>query len=175
MKLRLDGLYLSWLLAVEVSGGPTDAMDELVDDLGARARRVPLLEVLGGDRGHGFWVVVGVLLGVVLELVDNGQHFEMVAAKTVTATVLSNDVETAVTWSGWDASSDRRDVRPVLTSARRCHPSHSNNSQDPKRQRHAMSDLPLGTKVRVNAGTGFVRWAGTDPAFAPGKWVGIEL
>ncbi|BEJ01948.1 hypothetical protein CcaverHIS631_0606300 [Cutaneotrichosporon cavernicola] len=38
-----------------------------------------------------------------------------------------------------------------------------------------MSDLPLGTKVRVNAGTGLVRWVGTEPAFAPGKWVGIEL
>lgn len=38
-----------------------------------------------------------------------------------------------------------------------------------------MSDLPLGTRVRVNAGTGLVRWVGTDPAFAPGKWVGIEL
>ncbi|GMK57406.1 hypothetical protein CspeluHIS016_0402400 [Cutaneotrichosporon spelunceum] len=38
-----------------------------------------------------------------------------------------------------------------------------------------MSDLPLGTKVRVNAGTGLVRWVGADPAFAAGKWVGIEL
>ncbi len=93
------------------------------------------LRFLVGTGDMAFGTVGGVLLGVVLELVDNGQHFEMVAAKTVTVTALSNDVESPVTWLGWDASSDRRDVRPVLTSARRCHPSHSNNSHKTSRQR----------------------------------------
>lgn len=36
-------------------------------------------------------------------------------------------------------------------------------------------EIPIGAKVRVNAGTGIVRWLGNDPAFAAGKWVGIEL
>lgn len=36
-------------------------------------------------------------------------------------------------------------------------------------------EIQVGSKVRVNAGTGLVRWVGTDPAFAAGKWIGIEL
>ena len=33
----------------------------------------------------------------------------------------------------------------------------------------------MGASVRVAAGDGIVRWTGTNPDFAAGKWVGIEL
>ncbi|KAL1412932.1 hypothetical protein Q8F55_000681 [Vanrija albida] len=36
-------------------------------------------------------------------------------------------------------------------------------------------EIPLGAKVQVTAGVGTVRWAGTNPPFATGNWVGIEL
>lgn len=37
------------------------------------------------------------------------------------------------------------------------------------------SDLILGSRVEVTAGPGILRWTGTNPAFAAGKWVGVEL
>jgi dynactin 1 len=36
-------------------------------------------------------------------------------------------------------------------------------------------EISLGTRVQVTAGIGTVRWTGTNPAFATGNWVGIEL
>lgn len=33
----------------------------------------------------------------------------------------------------------------------------------------------MGSRVRVAAGDGIVRWIGTNPEFATGKWVGVEL
>lgn len=36
-------------------------------------------------------------------------------------------------------------------------------------------ECPVGASVRVAAGDGIVRWTGTNPDFAAGKWVGIEL
>ncbi|TXT13518.1 hypothetical protein VHUM_00885 [Vanrija humicola] len=38
-----------------------------------------------------------------------------------------------------------------------------------------MPEIALGARVQVTAGVGTVRWVGTDPAFASGNWVGIEL
>ena len=36
-------------------------------------------------------------------------------------------------------------------------------------------EVPLGAKVQVTAGIGFVRWTGSNPKFSAGKWVGVEL
>jgi hypothetical protein len=36
-------------------------------------------------------------------------------------------------------------------------------------------EAPIGAKVQVSAGIGHVRWSGFNPAFAAGKWVGVEL
>ncbi|WVQ80521.1 hypothetical protein IAT38_002626 [Cryptococcus sp. DSM 104549] len=36
-------------------------------------------------------------------------------------------------------------------------------------------EAPIGAKVQVSAGIGHVRWSGSNPAFAAGKWVGVEL
>jgi hypothetical protein len=36
-------------------------------------------------------------------------------------------------------------------------------------------ECPVGSRVRVAAGDGIVRWTGTNPDFAAGKWIGIEL
>nr|XP_019012815.1 dynactin 1 [Kwoniella pini CBS 10737]OCF51596.1 dynactin 1 [Kwoniella pini CBS 10737] len=36
-------------------------------------------------------------------------------------------------------------------------------------------EAPVGAKVSVTAGIGYVRWTGFNPAFAAGKWVGVEL
>lgn len=36
-------------------------------------------------------------------------------------------------------------------------------------------EIPLGARVAVAAGLGYVRWTGSNPAFSAGKWVGIEL
>lgn len=55
MKPRLEGLYRSdyQLPLNETIVQLTDAVDELVDDLGAGGGSVPLLEVLDGDGGRG--------------------------------------------------------------------------------------------------------------------------
>lgn len=55
MKPRLEGLYRSvcQLPPLTLSTQLTDAVDELVDDLGPGGRSVPLLEVLDGDGGRG--------------------------------------------------------------------------------------------------------------------------
>lgn len=42
------------------------------------------------------------------------------------------------------------------------------------RDEHEMASVPVGARVRVTAGVGTVRYAGTT-SFAPGKWVGVEL
>ncbi|WVR06294.1 hypothetical protein IAU60_003324 [Kwoniella sp. DSM 27419] len=36
-------------------------------------------------------------------------------------------------------------------------------------------EAPIGARVQVAAGIGHVRWSGSNPAFAAGKWVGVEL
>ncbi|OCF42027.1 dynactin 1 [Kwoniella heveanensis CBS 569] len=36
-------------------------------------------------------------------------------------------------------------------------------------------EAPIGAKVQVAAGIGHVRWTGSNPGFAAGKWVGVEL
>lgn len=36
-------------------------------------------------------------------------------------------------------------------------------------------EVPLGAKVQVSAGVGYVRWTGANPKFSAGKWVGVEL
>ncbi|WRT67723.1 uncharacterized protein IL334_004695 [Kwoniella shivajii] len=36
-------------------------------------------------------------------------------------------------------------------------------------------EAPIGAKVQVSAGIGYVRWSGSNPPFAAGKWVGVEL
>nr|XP_018262298.1 dynactin 1 [Kwoniella dejecticola CBS 10117]OBR84456.1 dynactin 1 [Kwoniella dejecticola CBS 10117] len=36
-------------------------------------------------------------------------------------------------------------------------------------------EAPVGAKVSVTAGIGYVRWTGSNPGFAAGKWVGVEL
>ncbi|WWD18419.1 hypothetical protein CI109_102869 [Kwoniella shandongensis] len=36
-------------------------------------------------------------------------------------------------------------------------------------------EVPIGAKVSVSAGIGHVRWTGSNPGFAAGKWVGVEL
>ncbi|ODO01512.1 hypothetical protein I350_06332 [Cryptococcus amylolentus CBS 6273] len=36
-------------------------------------------------------------------------------------------------------------------------------------------EVPVGAKVQVSVGIGHVRWTGTNPGFAVGKWVGVEL
>ncbi|ORX40158.1 dynein associated protein-domain-containing protein [Kockovaella imperatae] len=36
-------------------------------------------------------------------------------------------------------------------------------------------EAPIGAKVQVTAGVGYVRWTGANPGFAAGKWVGVEL
>ncbi|WWC88610.1 uncharacterized protein L201_003523 [Kwoniella dendrophila CBS 6074] len=36
-------------------------------------------------------------------------------------------------------------------------------------------EAPIGAKVQVTAGIGHVRWTGSNPGFAAGKWVGVEL
>ncbi|WVQ96736.1 hypothetical protein IAU59_003843 [Kwoniella sp. CBS 9459] len=36
-------------------------------------------------------------------------------------------------------------------------------------------EAPIGAKVQVSAGIGHVRWTGSNPGFAAGKWVGVEL
>ncbi|WVQ65710.1 uncharacterized protein L199_003888 [Kwoniella botswanensis] len=36
-------------------------------------------------------------------------------------------------------------------------------------------EAPIGAKVQVAAGVGYVRWTGSNPGFAAGKWVGVEL
>ena len=36
-------------------------------------------------------------------------------------------------------------------------------------------EAPIGAKVQVAAGVGYVRWSGANPKFASGKWVGVEL
>ncbi|KAJ9123331.1 hypothetical protein QFC22_001530 [Naganishia vaughanmartiniae] len=36
-------------------------------------------------------------------------------------------------------------------------------------------DCAVGSRVRVSAGDGTVRWTGTNPDFAVGKWVGVQL
>ncbi|WVQ72856.1 hypothetical protein IAR50_002417 [Cryptococcus sp. DSM 104548] len=36
-------------------------------------------------------------------------------------------------------------------------------------------EVPVGAKVQVSVGIGHVRWTGTNPGFALGKWVGVEL
>lgn len=36
-------------------------------------------------------------------------------------------------------------------------------------------DLLVGSRVQVSAGPGIIRWTGVNPAFAAGKWVGVEL
>jgi dynactin complex subunit len=35
--------------------------------------------------------------------------------------------------------------------------------------------LQVGSRVTVTNGDGIVRWMGTDPEFAAGSWVGVEL
>ena len=37
------------------------------------------------------------------------------------------------------------------------------------------TEVPLGAKVQVAAGLGYVRWSGSNAKFATGKWVGVEL
>ena len=37
------------------------------------------------------------------------------------------------------------------------------------------TEVPVGAKVSVSAGIGYVRWIGANPAFSAGKWVGIQL
>lgn len=36
-------------------------------------------------------------------------------------------------------------------------------------------EVPIGARVQVTAGVGVVRWVGSNPPFAAGKWVGVEL
>lgn len=36
-------------------------------------------------------------------------------------------------------------------------------------------EITVGARVEVTAGPGIVRWVGANPAFATGKWVGVEL
>lgn len=36
-------------------------------------------------------------------------------------------------------------------------------------------EVTVGARVEVTAGAGIVRWMGANPAFAAGKWVGVEL
>lgn len=36
-------------------------------------------------------------------------------------------------------------------------------------------EIPLGARVAVAAGSGYVRWTGVNPAFSAGRWIGIEL
>ena len=36
-------------------------------------------------------------------------------------------------------------------------------------------EVPIGAKVLVSAGEGYIRWVGSNPKFSAGKWVGIEL
>jgi dynactin 1 len=36
-------------------------------------------------------------------------------------------------------------------------------------------EIPVGAKVAVTAGVGYVRWTGVNPKFSAGRWVGIEL
>ncbi|CED83455.1 Microtubule-associated protein dynactin DCTN1/Glued [Phaffia rhodozyma] len=36
-------------------------------------------------------------------------------------------------------------------------------------------DLIVGSQVTVSAGQGIIRWTGTNPTFAKGRWVGVEL
>lgn len=36
-------------------------------------------------------------------------------------------------------------------------------------------EVPVGAKVSVSSGVGYVRWTGSNPKFSAGKWVGIEL
>jgi hypothetical protein len=38
-----------------------------------------------------------------------------------------------------------------------------------------VGDCAVGSRVRVSAGEGTVRWTGTNPDFAVGKWVGVQL
>ncbi|WVN86516.1 uncharacterized protein L203_101680 [Cryptococcus depauperatus CBS 7841] len=39
----------------------------------------------------------------------------------------------------------------------------------------ASQEVPIGARVQVTAGNGYVRWTGTNPGFAAGSWVGVEL
>jgi hypothetical protein len=38
-----------------------------------------------------------------------------------------------------------------------------------------LPEVTVGARVEVTAGAGIVRWMGANPAFAAGKWVGVEL
>lgn len=35
--------------------------------------------------------------------------------------------------------------------------------------------IVVGARVQVTAGIGHVRWVGSNPKFATGRWVGVEL
>ena len=37
------------------------------------------------------------------------------------------------------------------------------------------TEVPIGAKVSVTAGIGYVRWSGSNPKFSTGNWVGVEL
>jgi dynactin 1 len=44
-----------------------------------------------------------------------------------------------------------------------------------KEETMATPEIPVGAKVQVSSGIGYVRWTGANPKFATGNWVGVEL